>query len=125
MSSAEDKTFRSKKNFAFLQNSVKRDQLHQYIVKTLGGATLKDAVKLPAGQDRAEWLAINTVDFFNQINLIYGCISEFCTQESCPVMSAGKKYEYLLWAESAKNSKPSAVSATEYVNKLLEWIGKY
>jgi MOB kinase activator 1 len=80
-------------------------------------------VKLPHGQDRSEWLAINTVDFFNQINLLYGCISEFCTNESCPIMSAGKKYEYLLWAESSKNSKPSTCSAPEYVNKLLEWIG--
>ena len=32
------------------------------------------------------------VDFFNQINMLYGTIAEFCTAESCPVMSAGPKY---------------------------------
>ena len=32
------------------------------------------------------------VDFFNQINMLYGTITEYCTTESCPVMSAGPKY---------------------------------
>ena len=31
------------------------------------------------------------VDFFNQINMLYGTITEHCTTESCPVMSAGPK----------------------------------
>ena len=31
------------------------------------------------------------VDFFNRVNLIYGTVSEFCTAESCPVMSGGPK----------------------------------
>ena len=29
------------------------------------------------------------VDFFNQINLLYGSITEFCTSETCACMSAG------------------------------------
>ena len=32
------------------------------------------------------------VDFFNQINMLYGTITEHCSTESCPVMSAGPKY---------------------------------
>ena len=32
------------------------------------------------------------VDFFNQINMLYGTLTEFCTDQSCPVMSAGPKY---------------------------------
>jgi MOB kinase activator 1 len=36
------------------------------------------------------------VDFFNQINMLYGTITEFCTPQECPVMSAGPKYEILL-----------------------------
>ena len=32
------------------------------------------------------------VDFFNRLNLIYGAVSEFCTDISCPVMSGGPKY---------------------------------
>jgi GGDEF domain-containing protein len=37
------------------------------------------------------FLVILAVDFFNQINMLYGTITEFCTPESCPVMSAGPK----------------------------------
>lgn len=79
------------------------------------------AVKLPNGHDRNEWLAINTVDFYNQLNLIYGSITDLCTDESCPKMNAGSKYEYLLWPEK-NQSKPQKCSAPRYVDKLLEWI---
>ena len=54
---------------------------------------LRLAVMLPEGEDLNEWIAVNTVDFFNQINMLYGTITEFCTEQSCPVMSAGPKYE--------------------------------
>lgn len=53
----------------------------------------------------------SAVDFFNQINLLYGSITEFCTPSACPVMSAGPKYEYL-WADE-KNPKPVKCSAPE------------
>lgn len=58
---------------------------------TLGSGNLRQAVVLPSGEDRNEWLAVNTVDFFNQINLLYGSITEFCTDQTCPIMSAGPK----------------------------------
>jgi len=32
------------------------------------------------------------VDFFNQVNLLFGTLTEFCTPENCPTMSAGPKY---------------------------------
>lgn len=38
------------------------------------------------------------VDFFNRINLIYGTISEYCNETTCPTMSGGSRYEYL-WAD--------------------------
>jgi MOB kinase activator 1 len=28
------------------------------------------------------------VDFYNQINLLYGSITEFCSPQSCPEMKA-------------------------------------
>jgi hypothetical protein len=34
------------------------------------------------------------VDFFNRINLVYGIVNEYCTQQSCPTMSGGPRYEY-------------------------------
>jgi MOB kinase activator 1 len=57
-----------------------------------------------------EWLAVNTIEFFNEINVINGILSEFCTSESCPTMSAGAKYEYL-WTEGQDVKSPLNVSA--------------
>ena len=61
------------------------------------------------------------VDFFNQINLLYGSISEYCTDASCPIMSAGPKYEYW-WADGDKIKKPIKCSAPEYMDYLMNWV---
>ncbi|KNC95979.1 uncharacterized protein SPPG_08582 [Spizellomyces punctatus DAOM BR117] len=114
----EGKTFKSKKQFF---QGTKRDQLQKYIVKTLGGGSLRAAVELPPDTSRDEWLAVNTVDFYNQINLLYGCISEYCTRENCPSMTAGARYEYL-WADGKSIPKPIKCTAPEYIEYLLSWV---
>ncbi len=85
-------------------------QLRQFAEATLGNGSLRKAVKLPEGEDLSEWLAVNgesgnsscivfskssqthshfvVVDFYNQINLLYGSITEFCSPQSCPEMKA-------------------------------------
>jgi MOB kinase activator 1 len=80
-------------------------QLKEFAEATLGSGSLKKAVKLPEGEDENEWLAVNgmlnwqevrmtasnnkiVVDFYNQINLLYGAITEFCSPQSCPEMKA-------------------------------------
>eukprot|EP01089_Gocevia_fonbrunei_P019625 TRINITY_DN700_c0_g1_i1.p1 TRINITY_DN700_c0_g1~~TRINITY_DN700_c0_g1_i1.p1 ORF type:complete len:220 (-),score=44.95 TRINITY_DN700_c0_g1_i1:50-709(-) len=114
----KNKTFRPKKH---IQHGTKRYELHKHAKATLGSGNLRLAVALPEREDLNEWLAVNTVDFFNQINLLYGSITEFCTPKSCPVMSAGPKYEYL-WADGEKIKKPIKVSAPEYVDYLMTWV---
>lgn len=76
---------------------------------------------LPEGEDLNEWIAVNTVDFFNQINMLYGTITDHCTPESCPVMSAGPKFEYL-WADGASVKKPIKCSAPKYIDYLMSWV---
>ncbi|PIA57359.1 hypothetical protein AQUCO_00600233v1 [Aquilegia coerulea] len=61
------------------------------------------------------------VDFFNQVNLLYGTLTEFCTPENCPTMTAGPKYEYR-WADGVQIKKPIEVSAPKYVEYLMDWI---
>lgn len=61
------------------------------------------------------------VDFFNQINMLYGTVTEFCTEKSCPIMSAGKKYEYH-WADGATIKKPIKCSAPKYIDFLMTWV---
>jgi MOB kinase activator 1 len=112
------KTFRPKRNHRV---GTKRYELHKYAQATLGTGNLHDAVTLPEGEDEREWLAVNTVDFFNEINLLYGVIAEFCTESDCPVMCAGPKFEYM-WADGHTIKKPITVSAPRYVDFLMQWV---
>lgn len=92
-------------------------------------------------------MAVNTVDFFNQINMLYGTITEFCTEENCPLMSAGPKYEYhwvrraaqlqpvfrgalltlrivvvvVVQADGQQVKKPIKCSAPKYIDYLMTW----
>ncbi|KAE9459246.1 hypothetical protein C3L33_08863, partial [Rhododendron williamsianum] len=114
-------------------------QLRKHIDATLGSGNLREAVRLPPGEDLNEWLAVNTVDFFNQVNLLYGTLTEFCTPENCPTMTAAaefrkfaapdfaqiiiilNRYEYR-WADGVQIKKPIEVSAPKYVEYLMDWI---
>jgi len=61
------------------------------------------------------------VDFFNEINLLYGTISDSCTPQSCPKMVAGAGYQYH-WMDGEKYKEPVEVSAPEYVELLMNWV---
>ena len=65
--------------------------LKRHIDATLGQGKVREAVRLPPGEDLNEWLAVNTVDFYNAISILYSTLDECCTALSCPVMSAGPK----------------------------------
>ncbi|CAN6324060.1 unnamed protein product [Urochloa humidicola] len=118
LGSKNQKTFRPKKNAPSGNKGV---QLKKHIDATLGSGNLRDAVRLPPGEDLNEWLAVNTVDFFNQVNILYGTLMEFCTPATCPTMSAGPKFEYR-WADGVQIKKPIEVSAPKYVEYLMDWI---
>lgn len=60
------------------------------------------------------------VDFFNRINLIYGTVSEYCNEITCPTMSGGPKYEYL-WADGDQFKKPTPLPAPRYIECLMDW----
>ncbi|KIW20450.1 hypothetical protein PV08_01025 [Exophiala spinifera] len=97
-------------------------QLRQFAEATLGSGSLRKAVKLPEGEDLNEWLAVNVVDFYNQINLLYGSITEFCSPQSCPEMKATDEFEYL-WQDAATGyPKPTKMAAPEYIEHLMTWV---
>ncbi|KAL6593695.1 hypothetical protein ACP70R_048596 [Stipagrostis hirtigluma subsp. patula] len=116
--SRNQRTFRPKKS---APSGNKGMQLKRHIDATLGSGNLREAVRLPIGEDLNEWLAVNTVDFFNQVNILYGTLMEFCTPATCPTMSAGPRYEYR-WADGVKIKRPIEVSAPKYVEHLMDWI---
>ncbi|KAL7391899.1 hypothetical protein ABVT39_016439 [Epinephelus coioides] len=117
-SNRASKTFRPKKN---IPEGSHQYELLKHAEATLGSGNLRQAVMLPEGEDLNEWIAVNTVDFFNQINMLYGTITEFCTETSCSVMSAGPRYEYH-WADGTNIKKPIKCSAPKYIDYLMTWV---
>jgi len=96
--------------------------LHRVIKDSMAtGMDLAECIKLPDGYQLEEWVAVHVIDFFNEISLLYGTISEFCTSDSCPQMSAGPCYTYL-WADGVHQVTPVALPAPEYVDRLLKWV---
>lgn len=104
--------------------------IRNYAEQTLGSDNaLINAVKLPKDEDVNEWLAVHVVDFYNQINMLYGTITEFCSPQTCPRMIATEEYEYL-WQESNPSAngaprKPVSLPACEYVENLMNWIQNF
>ena len=52
--------------------------------------------------------------------MIYAVLTEYCTAESCPVMTAGKFT--FLWTEGVQ--APEQVTAAEYVKRLMTWVSQ-
>lgn len=92
-----------------------------------GSETLPMVVKKPDSDTLNQWLAVQTIEFYNITNLLYGCITEYCLEDRkdprgrCDVMSAGK-WEYH-WKEGS-GKKVVKVTAQKYVTNLMDWITK-
>lgn len=84
-----------------------------FVEAALVKGNFKTIVMLPKYVDIMEWVAVNgtvaiafetnglmpdvsppVFDFFQNLNMFYGVISECCTQPSCPTMSAGPAYVF-------------------------------
>lgn len=112
------RTFKPRKK---IPEGTHQHDLMEHAAATLGSGNLRLAVQLPEGEDLNEWVAVNTVDFFNQINMLYGTITEYCTATKCKVMSAGPKYEYH-WADGTNIKKPIKCPAPKYIDYLMTWV---
>jgi len=96
-------------------------KLHQAAEHTLGAGNLREAVALPDRVELNEWLATKTIDLFNEVELVHSMVAEYCTENCCPVMSAGSKFEYL-WADGREYKQPTKVPAPKYVELLFGWV---
>eukprot|EP00948_MAST-09A_sp_MAST-9A-sp1_P002846 g2846.t1 len=108
-------TFKPKK-----QKNLKTATLRQKANIHIEEGNLRKAVKLPEGTELNDWLATHTLEFFNDISLLFSVISEFCTEEKFPKMTAGARFEYL-WADGIKVKKPIKLSAPKYIDALFQW----
>ncbi|OQV18111.1 putative MOB kinase activator-like 2 [Hypsibius exemplaris] len=98
-------------NHACMQRFVKNNHLRQII-------------PLPPEIDLNEWLASQIVPMYNHINLLYGTVTQFCTQATCPVMSAPNGMVYIWIDEKARKSKCSAPQYIDYVTASIEKLIK-
>jgi MOB kinase activator 1 len=69
-------------------------------------------------------LIISVVDFYNQINLLYGAITEFCSPQTCPEMKATDEFEYL-WHDPPNFPKPTRLPAPTNNSQLLTWTSNH
>jgi MOB kinase activator 1 len=114
-----NKTFKPAKQLPKGRSNLQKT-IQATMKATLGGGELRQAVKLPEGEELNEWIAVNTVHFYNAANMIYGTCAEFCTEKECPTMSAGRN-EYL-WKDGVNYKKPTRVPAPLYIDLLLNWV---
>ena len=88
---------------------------------TLGAGDIRGAVKLPAGENLEDWLAVSVVDFFNELNCLVAPVIGYCTPEKCPEMTAGPGFKYY-WQDNEKYKKPTMLPANEYITKVMIWV---
>ena len=101
-----------------MQSNDKRVALSTSTRSTLGTGNVKDAVKLPTDEKLEEWLAANTVDFFNEISLVWGLVVD--ASDGVPECAIGEGFppgfEYR-WTENVKKA-PTRTSGPDYVDKV-------
>ncbi|KAJ2684922.1 Maintenance of ploidy protein mob2 [Coemansia spiralis] len=81
--------------------------------------SFKGVVQQPKYADLNEWLSINTFEFFNLVNMFYGVVTDFCTINECPTMSAGPGTEYT-WTDTQR--KTIKLAAPQYIDYVLSQI---
>ncbi|CAM9572252.1 unnamed protein product, partial [Hapterophycus canaliculatus] len=117
------KTFKPVKGH---QGGSKREELHQFTRKTLGSGNMRLAVQLPPSEELNEWLAVNTVDFFNEVSLLYGIVADGAAQYDRPGEGFPPGFEYLWVPEGAKGEgrkpTPQKCSAPQYVDHVMTWV---
>ncbi|KAK7028126.1 Maintenance of ploidy protein mob2 [Paramarasmius palmivorus] len=85
----------------------------------LVNGNFKTIVMLPKYVDRQEWVAVNIYDFYTNLNEFYGVITECCTQQSCPTMSAGPSLNYL-WI--TQDRKQISLAAPTYIDSVMSSV---
>ena len=100
----------------------KRNDLSTMMKATLGTGNMLSTVATPTGESLNEWLAVNTVDFFNEVSLLYGLVAgeagELYTKQG-EGFPAGFEYR---WADGVTIKKPIRCSSPEYVDYVMSWV---
>ncbi|KAJ7130890.1 Mob1/phocein [Mycena filopes] len=90
-----------------------------FVEAALVKGNFKTIVMLPKYVDIMEWVAVNVFDFYTNLNEFYGVLTEFCTQQNCPTMSAGSTLNYT-WIN--QDRKHVHLPAPTYIDYVMTWV---
>jgi len=90
-----------------------------FVEAALVKGNFKTIVMLPKYVDVMEWVAVNIFEFYTNLNEFYGVITECCTQQACPTMSAGQTLNYT-WIN--QDRKSVNLAAPTYIDYVMTWI---
>ncbi|KAJ7069606.1 Mob1/phocein [Mycena amicta] len=90
-----------------------------FVEAALVKGNFKTIVMLPKYVDIMEWVAVNIFDFYTNLNEFYGVLTEFCTQQKCPTMSAGSTLNYT-WIN--QDRKHVHLPASTYIDYVMTWV---
>jgi len=90
-----------------------------FVEAALVKGNFKTIVMLPKYVDIMEWVAVNIFDFYTNLNEFYGVITECCTAQACPTMSAGQTLNYT-WIN--QDRKSVNLAAPTYIDYVMTWI---
>ncbi|PPR03512.1 hypothetical protein CVT24_007000 [Panaeolus cyanescens] len=90
-----------------------------FVEAALVKGNFKTIVMLPKYVDIHEWVAVNIFDFYTNLNEFYGVVTECCTQQSCPTMSAGQTLNYT-WINGER--KQVQLPAPTYIDYVMTWV---
>ncbi|KAJ2929343.1 hypothetical protein H1R20_g7764, partial [Candolleomyces eurysporus] len=90
-----------------------------FVDAALVKGNFKTIVMLPKYVDIMEWVAVNIFDFYTNLNEFYGVITDVCTQQTCPTMSAGHTLSYT-WIN--QDRKSVHLPAPTYIDYVMTWV---
>jgi MOB kinase activator 1 len=96
-------------------------QMQDVQLATLHRNELEAAVEPLPGTDVNDWLALNVVNFYSQISVLFEAFAAVCNAAQRPRVQAGARATYL-WRDGRKYKAPTQLSAPEYVRVLFDWV---
>ncbi|KAF8139201.1 Mob1/phocein, partial [Mycena galopus ATCC 62051] len=84
-----------------------------FVEAALVKGNFKTIVMLP------KYVDIWMFDFYTNLNEFYGVLTEFCTQQNCPTMSAGATLNYT-WIN--QDRKHVHLPAPTYIDYVMTWV---
>ncbi|WRT69095.1 uncharacterized protein IL334_006078 [Kwoniella shivajii] len=92
-----------------------------FVKAALVKGSFKTIVAPPKYVDVNEWVAVNLFDFYHNLNHFYGALTDFCTLQNCPTMSAGPTLNFL-WPD--QNQRLVSLPAPTYIDFVMSWLQK-